>query len=122
MGKADFKKINDRWCGEEEMNNRAALNKFYSEAAQEQTSTKKKIKKIKTKKANHKHDYEPILIHYEDLIFICHADRCKICGKISNVIIGECQKMEDGYWRAMETSEILEKYPDLPLIEGGKFV
>lgn len=122
MGKADFKKINDRWCGEEEMNNRAALNKFYGKAAQEQASTKKKIKKIKTKKANHKHDYEPILVHYEDLISICRADRCKICGKINNIKLGECQKLEGGFYRLMENSEILEMYPDLPLIEGGKFI
>lgn len=73
-------------------------------------------------KANHKHDYEPILIRYEDLIFICRADRCKICGKIRNIIIGDYQKMESGYWQPMEDSEILELYPDLPLIEGGKFI
>lgn len=121
MGKADFKKINDRWCGEEEMNNRAALNRFYGKAAQEQASTKKKIKKIKAKKADHKHDYEQILVKYEDFNSICIADRCRICGKIGNVKTGTCIRIENGLYRQLTNEEILEQYPDLPLINGGKF-
>lgn len=118
MGKADYKKINDRWCGKEEMNNRAALDKFYGKAAQDQPSMGKKNKKEKPKKADHKHDYEQVLVLFDDFFSICLADRCTICGKIGNVHTGVCIKVEDGCYRQLTNDEILEEYKDLPLIKG----
>lgn len=118
MGKSDFKKMNG-W--DEIIDERAALNKFYDTAAQDQPSNGKKKTKVKPKKSNHKHIYEQVLVHYEDFSTICRADRCTICGKINNVDTGTCVNVENGHYRALTNEEILEKYKDLPLIEGGKF-
>lgn len=119
MGKADFKKVNDNWCGDEA--NRAALDKFFDEAAQDKPSTGKKNKKIKPKKADHKHDYEQVLVKYEDFNAICIADKCRICGKIGNVKTGTCIRIENGLYRQLTNEEVLEQYSHLPFINGGKF-
>lgn len=119
MGKSDFKKMN-YW--DEIIDERAALNKFYDAAAQDQPSNGKKKIKVKPKKSNHKHIYEQVLVHYDDLFSICQADRCVICGKINNVHTGICIKSESGHYRHLTNEEILEEYKNLPLIEGGKFL
>ena len=118
MGKSDFKKMN---CYDEIIDERAALDKFYDAAAQDQPSNGKKKTKVKTKKSNHKHIYEQVLVHYEDFFTICRADHCTICGKINNVQTGICFKTENGYYQHLTNEEILEEYKNLPLIEGGKF-
>ena len=109
MGKADFKKINDRWRGEDEMHNRAALNNFYDKAAQDLPSTDKKKVKTKTKKSNHKHEYQKVLIKYEDFYSLGIGRLCNICGKLICDRIGITKKTPD-------------EYKDLPLINGGKFL
>ena len=125
MGKSDFKKINDRWCGEAEMNNRATLNEFYGEAAQNSPSTGKKKKgKVKAKKADHKHDWEQVIIKYDDWSWLCKGRRCKICGKL---VCDNCmltRKTEEGTYRCMDDIEVRmhPDYKDLPLVMGGKFL
>lgn len=125
MGKSDFKKINDRWCGEEEMNNRAALNEFYSEAAQNNPSTgKKKKTKAKVKKADHKHEWEQAIIKYDNWNWLCKGRRCIICGKL---VCDNCMisiKTKDGHHLVMNDAEIraYPDYKDLPLVMGGKFL
>lgn len=125
MGKSDFKKINDRWCGEAEMNNRAALNEFYAEAAQNSPSTGKKKKvKVKAKKADHKHDWEQVIIKYDDWNWLCKGRRCKICGKL---VCDNCmltRKTEEGTYRCMDDIEVRmhPDYKNIPLVMGGKFL
>lgn len=125
MGKSDFKKINDRWCGEAEMNNRAALDEFYAEAAQNSPSTGKKKKgKVKTKKADHKHDWEKVIIKYDDWNWLCKGRRCKICSKL---VCDNCMftiKTEEGTHRCMDDIEVRmhPDYKDIPLVMGGKFL
>lgn len=122
-GKSDFKKINDRWCGETEMNNRAALDEFYSEAAQNNPSTSKKKKvKAKAKKADHKHDWEKVIIKYDDWHWLCKGRRCKICGKLVCDRTMITIKTEEGHYRSLNEIEVKmhPDYKNLPLIEGGK--
>lgn len=124
MGKSDFKKINDRWCGEAEMNNRAALDEFYAEAAQNNPSTGKKKVKEKAKKSNHKHDYEKVLINYDDWHGLCVGRICRICGKLVCDRTAICLPTNNGYYRAIDDDELLKlpEYKDLRIINGGKFI
>lgn len=124
MGKADFKKINDRWCGEEEMNNRTNLDEFYSEAAQNQPSTGKKQKKKSVKKSDHKHDYEKVLIDYEDWNGLCIGRECRICGKLICDRTAICVHTPNDYFRQIEDDELLQiaEYMNLRIVKGGKFI
>lgn len=120
MGKADFKKANNNWHGDEA--NRTTLDKFFDTAAQDQPSTGKKKAKASVKKSNHKHTYEKILIKYENIVGLCEADRCSICGKINLRTVGITEKVGDWY-RLLTAEEVLAhpNYKDLPLIDGGRF-
>lgn len=118
MGKSDFKKMN---CWDEIIDERAALNKFYDTAAQDQPSNGKKKVKVKPKKSNHKHDYQKVLIKYEDWDFLAIGRQCKICGKLQ----------EDWFFlkhpsgerlTSYEEAIKLPEYKDLPLVNGGKFI
>lgn len=125
MGKSDFKKINDRWCGEEEMNNRAALNEFYAKAAQDQPLTRRKKKtKAKAKKADHQHDWENVIIKYDNWLWLCKGRRCKICGKLVCDRSMITEKAKDGTYHTMDNIEIRMHsiYKDWPIVDGGKYL
>lgn len=75
----------------------------------------KKSKSKSSHKANHKHEYERVLVMFSP--WPRPADRCKICGRISNVdyfIYGE----RNGQFRELLTdqNQIVEKYKDLPQV------
>ena len=121
MGKADYKKINDRWCGDAEMNNRAGLDKFYDEAAQNQPSTGKKQKKKSVKKSDHKHDYEKVLIDYDDWNGLCVGRVCNICGKIVCDRTAIAVRTPNDYYRTIGDDELLQiaEYMNLRIVKGG---
>ena len=114
MGKADFKKINDRWHDDE--NNRAALDRFYN--ASDETKTKKKKKK-NAGKSNHKHQYEKILF-YNDFHHLGLGRKCIICGRVVGDKWTLFTKTENGFLHIMSDEEVLnsEEYKNLPILEG----
>lgn len=117
MGKSDFKKMN---CCDEIIDERAALDKFYDVAAQDQPSNGKKKTKAKPKKSNHKHDYQKVLIKYEGWDFLALGRQCKICGKLREdwfFLKHPNGERLTSYEEAMKLAE----YKDLPLVNGGKF-
>ncbi len=129
MGKADYKKINDRWCGEEEMDNRAAINEFYAKAAQDRSSTgKKKKSKTKTKRADHKHLYEDVLITNYILPngqawgHLMLGQHCTICGKVAVKKYMLTKKDERGWYEVMDNEEIIHdnRYTSLPIIDAER--
>lgn len=122
MGKGDYRKVNECWDGEG--GSRSSLNNFYGEAAQDKPSTGKKKVKEKPKKSNHKHDYEKVLINYEDWNGLCVGRICRICGKVVCDRTAVCLPTDNGYYRAIDDDELLQlpEYKDLRIINGGKFI
>lgn len=121
MGKSDFKKMNG-W--DEIIDERAALNKFYDTAAQDQPSNGKKRTKVKPKKSNHKHDYEKVLINYDDWHGLCVGRICRVCGKLVCDRTAICLRTNEGHYRAIDDDELLKlsEYKDLRIVNGGKFI
>ena len=117
MGKADFKKINDHWCGEDEIHNRAALNKFYDN--EDKPSTWKKKGRMKSKKSDHKHKYEKCFIKYKDINHYCLGRYCLICNKLILDRFHLTEKTENGTYRVLSDKEILQlpEYKNLPIIK-----
>lgn len=84
------------------------------------TGNKKKTKPRK-KKADHKHDFQEVLLimhhrnWYTGTSYMI-GEQCSICGKtrIKSGFISE--KDENGRHRLLQDSEILEKYKDLKKI------
>lgn len=115
MGKADFKKIDDRWYNDE--NNRTALNRFYN--ASDKAKTKKKKKKKNSGKSNHKHQYEKVLF-YNEFHHLGLGRRCIICGRVVGNKWTLFTKTENGFSHIMTDEEVLnsEEYKDLPILEG----
>lgn len=122
MGKGDYKKVNEWWDGEG--GSRSSLNNFYGEAAQNKPSTGKKKVKEKVKKSDHKHDYEKVLINYDDWHGLCVGRLCRICGKLVCDKTAVCFPTNDGYYRTIDDDELLKlpEYKDLRIINGGKFI
>ena len=121
MGKADFKKVNDRWCTNEDSSKK--IEDFYLK--DEPVRRKKKTKPPK-KKANHKHIYKPVLLKEEwsskyswisnQVPHYCLGEKCEICGKINLVKYFITEKREDGTYLSLNSKEILKKYSDLEII------
>lgn len=122
MGKGDYRKVNGCWNGEG--GSRSSLNNFYDEAAQNKPSTGKKKVKEKVKKSDHKHDYEKVLINYDDWHGLCVGRLCRICGKLVCDKTAVRFPTNDGYYRAIDDDELLKlpEYKDLRIINGGKFI
>lgn len=118
MGKSDYKKINENW--DSEGGSRAALNNFYDEAAQNQSSTGKKRTKSKPKKANHKHLYEDCLITCDDWSNICIGKYCTVCGLKQIVQVSETEKNEKGYYTLLTNEEVIARHPDWPMLHKEK--
>lgn len=121
MGKADFKKINDRWCTDEDSSKK--IEDFYLK--DEPVRKKKKVKSSK-KKADHKHIYKPVLLKEEwgsrhswglkQVPHYCLGEKCEICGKINLVKYFITEKREDGTFLNLTPEKVLEKYSELEII------
>ena len=118
MGQSDYRKINDRWCADNENENRARLDKFYfnDESSSNGKSKKGKKKKIK---ANHPHEWEEVILApYKDRSFPLHGKRCKVCGLVDYVgLFVRHSSMALGWTSLMFYNEIKELYSDWPIIE-----
>ena len=121
MGKADFKKINDKWYSDEQSSKK--IENFY--LTDEPVRRKKKNKTTK-KKANHKHIYKQVLLKEElnlkgsytskTTFHYCLGERCEICGKINLVKYFITEKREDGTYLNLNPEKILEQYSDLEIV------
>lgn len=119
MGKADFKKINDRWSYDED--SRKKIDNFYTN---EKMPHKKKKEKNTKKKSDHKHIYRKVLLKlirdnkYPWLIAEHYSigEKCEICGKINLTEYFITEKRDDGYYTVLESKEILKKYSNLEVI------
>lgn len=127
MGKADFKKVNDRWYTDEDSRNKT--NDFY--LSEEPSTGKKKKKKKSSKRSDHKHSYIPVLLradwtskyswvsvkqpHYS------LGKKCEICGKILIDKYFITEKNEKGYYTTLTEKEILKKYKDLEIVFYEEF-
>lgn len=114
MGASDYRKVNDRWCSDEE--NRQKLDEFYTSDAP--STSKPKSRKRNKKKSNHKHIYEDVVLVFSNSKHLpCKGQRCTICNKIDFIGFFH-KKNEKGYTVLMNYDEIITAYPDMPIVEG----
>lgn len=80
---------------------------------------KKKSKKGGTKKSNHKHEFEDVLLIREFGGRSSHVmgKRCIHCGLIRDKNWFISERTSEGLYRMLSDEEILEKYKDLPCID-----
>lgn len=85
---------------------------------------KAKKQKKKTKKSNHKHNYEKIICKYfvNSREHYCLAEECVVCGKINNYKFSIDMMIESKGCRKMfpTLDEILEVYLDLKIVDIEK--
>jgi len=72
-----------------------------------------------TKKSDHKHVYEDVMVHFTDrdwesLLSHFRIGRCKICGKFKNSVLFESELTPDHMHRMLRPHEVIEKYKHLP--------
>lgn len=104
MGKADFKKVNDKWYTYEDSNK-----KIDDLLLAEEMPRSKKRKKKSTKKANHAHQYERVLVYdpkFSEMYDL--YDKCIICGKMSRI-----------RW-IFKTERYEEEYRNLPIFNTNE--
>lgn len=109
MGKADFKKTDN------------ILNDGASNG-------RPKKKKPTTKRANHKHVYETVLLDKVKLSnnnywnHLVYAEVCTICKRVGRAQWMITTKLDSGYYRALENEEVLamDEYKDLPVLDAEK--
>ena len=100
-GKADYKKSKD-------LVNENEISNGY-----------KKSKKKSVSKSDHKHDYEDVILKWEDSSMYTTGGMCKICGRIKEgemLFTKERNANNMRYVRLMDFNEIKEVYPDIKLI------
>ena len=77
-------------------------------------------------KSKHKHEYKSCLIRYRYEMYgkkfssIQIASYCRLCGKIGENIDPErsiTEKIQDGYYRMLNSEEILKQNDDLQLFD-----
>ena len=78
----------------------------------------RKKKKKTVKKSDHKHEYVPALIRWDEKT-ICSGTRCHICGKIGDIKLFESEPCEDRprVHRMLTQKEILAKYEGLEVYD-----
>ena len=113
MGKSDFKKINDHW--HQDYDSRPALDKYYNET-NEVSNGKSRRGASKSKRSNHKHSYEKVVLEYPHKTYAGLGRRCTICGKIRVDKWGVFFKTPEGYYNLATYLEVVEKYKDLPIV------
>ena len=79
-----------------------------------ETPYKKKSNKKKSKKSNHKHEYEDVIVLLNK--FPHRGQQCKICGK-TNVGFFFSRK-ENGFNFLLNYDEVKKKYPNLKVVKG----
>lgn len=104
---------------------------FWQEQYEGYTPYRKKAKKRKPKKANHKHEFEPVILKYynKQLTFsrangfvggidYNRGSRCKVCGLLRHGFPGQDTRFLCYPILHLSTGrELLEEYPDLPVVE-----
>lgn len=97
---------------------------------------KKKAKKKPSKKADHKHDWEPVLIRWTNKNAVYSRERgftsgvehrsgsrCKICGKLS-AGFSKAFDLEPLPWKDKSwifRQDLRPMYPDLPIVEADDY-
>lgn len=86
--KGFYKKLVDKWLDDDKSQQRARENEFYDKAEAEKVGKKSKAKPKDNPRADHKHDYKPVLIWYKSFLsnkisgYV--GNRCAVCGKKDN--------------------------------------
>lgn len=108
---------------------------FWQEQYEGYTPYRKKAKKRKPKKANHKHEFEPVILKYfnKQLTFsktngfiggidYNRGSRCKICGLLRHGFPDQDTRFLCFPILNMRFGrELLEEYPDLPIVEVNDY-
>lgn len=83
--KSLYKKLVNTWFDDDKCQQRARENQFYEKANSEKVGVKPKSKAKPNPRADHKHEYIPIVIWdksaWNNKIYGGVGDRCRICGK-----------------------------------------
>lgn len=83
--KSLYKKLADTWLDDDKSQQRARENQFYEKANSEKVGVKPKSKSKPNPRADHKHEYVPVVIWrkypWNEKICGSVGERCKICGK-----------------------------------------
>lgn len=86
--KGFYKKLVDKWFDDDKSQQRARENEFYDKAEAEKVGKKPKAKPKDNPRADHKHDYNPVLIWHKYLwnntVSGYVGYRCAVCGKKNN--------------------------------------
>ena len=83
--KGFYKKLVDKWFDDDKSQQRARENEVYDKAEAEKVGKKPKAKPKDNPRADHKHNYRPVLIWYKSFIsnkisgYV--GNRCSVCGK-----------------------------------------
>ena len=83
--KSLYKKLVDTWFDDDKSQQRARENRFYEKANSEKVGAKPKSKAKPNPRADHKHEYVPVVI-WRKYVW-CNeiggsvGERCRICGK-----------------------------------------
>ena len=82
--KSLYKKIVDTWFDDDKTQQRARENRFYEKANADKVGAKPKSKAKPRPRADHKHEYIPVVIwrnSWNNEIYGSVGERCRICGK-----------------------------------------
>lgn len=86
--KGFYKKLVDKWFDDDKSQQRARENEFYENAESEKVGRKPKAKPKDSPRADHKHDYKPVIVWYKsswnNSISGYVGYRCAACGKKDN--------------------------------------
>lgn len=83
--KGFYKKLADKWFDDDKSQQRARENEFYDKVEAEKVGKKPKAKPKDNPRADHKHDYKPVLIWHKSFLsnkisgYV--GNRCSVCGK-----------------------------------------
>ena len=80
-----YKKLVDKWLDDEKSQQRARENQFFGKDGGDKVGAKSKSKAKPNSRADHKHDYAPVVIwryfSWRDEMIGSVGERCSICGK-----------------------------------------
>jgi hypothetical protein len=123
MNKSEYKKIEN--IGNDDSSNRGKIDDFYADLEKPSTCTKKSATKKKKKKSDHKHQFEEVLLQVSyrypltgKVTKNLHlGKRCSICSMIKETSWFITEKCSDGSSRILTYDEIINKYPDLEIVD-----
>lgn len=80
-----YKKLVDKWLDDDKSQQRARENQFFGKDGGDKVGAKSKSKAKPNSRADHKHDYAPVVIwryfSWRDEMIGSVGERCSICGK-----------------------------------------